>query len=219
MEGVFIGMEWGSWVGFLGASAALTLMPGPDILFVISQSVSSSRRMGAAVAFGLCTGLLGHISAAALGISVVVYGIPYAFQAVKIMGALYLFYLAWLSWKSIRPNPVSEIKLKPEAGETSFLRLYRRGILMNILNPKVSLFFLAFLPQFVSADMCSVALQMNTLCGVFLLQALIIFNLIALLANRIGQKLLRGAQARRWTGWFQTILYAVLGLQLLFING
>lgn len=213
-------MEWGSWIGYLGASVAITLMPGPDILFVISQSITRSRRMGAAVAFGLCTGLLAHITAAALGVSAVVYGIPYAFQAVKVMGALYLFYLAWLSWKSTRPLQGLEEKTKTEDGEdlsTSFLRLYRRGILMNILNPKVSLFFLAFLPQFVVEDRGSVAWQMLGLGGVFLLQALFVFNIIALIANRIGQKLLQGDAARKWTGWLQTILYAALGLQLLFV--
>ncbi len=176
--------------------------------------------MGAAVAFGLCTGLLAHITAAALGVSAVVYGIPYAFQAVKVMGALYLFYLAWLSWKSIRSQQGSETKPKQEEGDvssTAFLQLYRRGILMNILNPKVSLFFLAFLPQFVAEDKGSVAWQMLGLGGVFLLQALVIFNIMALLANRIGRKFLQGEGARRWTGWFQALLYGALGLQLLFV--
>lgn len=213
-------MEWGLWAGFIGASVAITLMPGPDILFVISQSITRSRRMGAAVAFGLCTGLLGHITAAALGISAVVYGIPFAFQAVKVMGALYLFFLAWLSWKSTRPQlSTAMLGKSSDKGESaSFLRLYRQGIYMNILNPKVSLFFLAFLPQFVSEDEGSVAWQMLGLGGVFLLQALVVFNIIALLANRIGQRFLQGDGARRWTGWFQTILYAVLGLQLLFLG-
>lgn len=212
-------MDWGSWVGFVGASVAITLMPGPDILFVISQSIMRSRRMGAAVAFGLCTGLLAHITAAALGVSAVVYGIPYAFQAVKILGALYLFYLAWQSWKAIRlpqEHADSTQQEEAQASTTSFLKLYRRGVLMNILNPKVSLFFLAFLPQFVSEKKGSVALQMLGLGGAFLLQALIVFNVIALIAHRSGQKFLQSDSAIRWTGWFQMILYAALGLQLLF---
>lgn len=210
-------MDWGIWAGFLAASAALTLMPGPDILFVISQSIIGSSKKGAAVAFGLCTGLLAHISAAALGVSAIVYGAPFAFQTVKILGALYLFYLAWQSWRSIDTAASGPIQ-ESGVSEGSLFRLYRRGILMNILNPKVSLFFLAFLPQFVSEDKGHVAWQMVLLGGLFLLQALVIFNVVAFLANRIGQQFLQGEKARRRTGWFQTALYTVLGLQLLLIT-
>lgn len=89
---------------------------------------------------------------------------------------------------------------------------------MNILNPKVSLFFLAFLPQFVSEEKGQVAWQMVLLGGLFLLQALVIFNIVAFLAHRIGQQFLQSEKARRRTGWFQTALYTVLGLQLLLIT-
>lgn len=89
---------------------------------------------------------------------------------------------------------------------------------MNVLNPKVSLFFLAFLPQFVSQEQGNVAWQMIGLGGLFLLQALVIFNVVAFTANRIGRHFLQGDKTRRRTGWFQTALYMVLGMQLLLIT-
>jgi threonine/homoserine/homoserine lactone efflux protein len=210
-------MDTGSWLAFMGASVLLTLMPGPDILFVIAQSAAGGRKQGSAIAFGLCTGLLVHISAAALGVSAVIYGLPYALPAVKAAGAFYLFYLAWLCLKPSKPGPPeSDGDARDAARSSSFGRLYRRGILMNVLNPKVSLFFVAFLPSFVTDGAGPVALQMFVLGGSFLLQALVIFNLVAVFAGRLGGRYLHdGETGRRWTRLMEGLLYMALGLWLL----
>jgi threonine/homoserine/homoserine lactone efflux protein len=210
-------MDTGTWLGFLGASVVLTLMPGPDILFVIAQSVAGSGKDGSAIALGLCSGLLVHISAAALGISAVVYGLPYALPIVKAAGAFYLFYLAWLSVQPPRlPAQEADAEWPHPLGATSFGRLYRRGILMNLLNPKVSLFFIAFLPSFVTNGAGPVPLQMFLLGGLFLLQALVIFHLVALFADRLGRRLSHGRKnGSRWLRILQGLLYTGLAILLL----
>ncbi|RIE03590.1 LysE family translocator [Cohnella faecalis] len=202
--------------GFLGTSVLLTLMPGPDILFVVGLSAAGSKRDGVAVALGLCSGLLVHITAAALGISAVVYSLPWALHLVKAAGALYLLYLAWLCWKpSDGSGDGGNGAEGGEAVERSFGRLYRRGIWMNVLNPKVSLFFVAFLPSFVVSEGESVPLQMLTLGLVFLLQALVVFTLVAVLANRIGSRFLQSGGMRRWASRVEGALYASLAAWLL----
>jgi threonine/homoserine/homoserine lactone efflux protein len=210
-------MDTGTWLAFLGTSVLLTLMPGPDILFVIGQSVAGSRKDGSAVALGLCSGLLVHICAAALGISAVVYGLPYALPAVKTAGAFYLLYLAWLSFKPPAPPAAANDSQSSQLHvTTSFGRLYRRGILMNVLNPKVSLFFIAFLPSFVKDGAGPVPLQMFLLGGLFLLQALVIFHLVALFADRLGRRFLHGgSNGSRWSGMLQGLLYSALAILLL----
>jgi threonine/homoserine/homoserine lactone efflux protein len=218
-------MDFGVWLAFLGASILLAVMPGPDILFVAAQSASVSRKEGAAVALGLCTGLLGHITAAALGVSAVVYSYEAAFQAVKWLGAAYLFYLAFLAVRSaVKPGNGEAAKDGDDDDAasrqpSSFGRMYRRGILMNLLNPKVSLFFLALLPQFVVKDGFPVPVQMILLGLTFLASSLVVFLTVAFTAGSIGRRWIRGAAGHRATAWVQAIIYAGLGAQLLLSHG
>ena len=130
--------------GFVTAAVLLTLMPGPDILFVLTQGMTRGWRAGVVFAAGLCTGLVAHVTAAALGISVLLMSSEAAFMALKFAGAAYLLYLAFKAFRARREN-----HFRVDAGGGVVGKLYRRGILMNLLNPKVILFFLAFFPQFV----------------------------------------------------------------------
>jgi threonine/homoserine/homoserine lactone efflux protein len=198
-------------LSFLGAAILLTLAPGPDILFVIAQSISQNSKAGIATACGLCTGLLVHITAAVLGVSAVIYASATAFAVVKYAGAAYLLYLAWQAFR----DKSSEIGLtgKPHA---SYGALYRRGILMNVLNPKVSLFFIALLPQFVDRSAGHVSLQMLGLGVIFLVQALIIFILVSLFANRFGQWLMRSKSIARKINVLQGLLFTAIALQIAF---
>ncbi|GIQ62480.1 LysE family translocator [Paenibacillus cisolokensis] len=213
-------------IAFLAVAVALTLMPGPDILFVAAQSVSRSARSGIAVALGLCTGLIVHTSLAAGGISAVVLSSPVAFRLVKALGALYLLYLAWKAVSGIRRNDGGETAASPatpqpaagaaEAAGERLPALYRRGILMSTLNPKVSLFFLALLPQFVTPAAGSVPLQMIQLGALFMAQALAVFTVVALLAGRIGRSLMN--RSPKWTARFavaEAVIYAGLAVNLL----
>lgn len=197
-------------ISFLGAAVLLTLMPGPDNLFVLAQSVAQGKQAGIATTLGLCTGLLVHITAAALGVSALIYQSAIAFSIVKTAGAAYLFYLAW---KSFRAKGGLSIENQPAR---TLNHLYKRGILMNVLNPKVSLFFLALLPQFVSPSAGSVMVQMFVLGAVFIAQALILFSLISLFAASIRTLLMRDPRLGRKLNLFQSALLAAIGLQVAF---
>ena len=199
---------------FIGASVLLTLMPGPDILFVITESISRSRKNGIFIALGLCTGLIFHTTAAALGISAIFYHSAVAFQVVKFAGALYLFYLAWQSLREAGNKSNGNIS---STTQLTFFALYRRGILMNILNPKVSLFFLAFLPQFASPETGSLPLQMIAFGVIFMIQSLVVFSIVAILANQLGKHFLSNEKAV-WINRAKAGIYTVLGVRLLLLD-
>ncbi len=172
-------MGIGTIFSFLGVAVLLTLAPGPDILFVIAQSLSQGKQAGIATALGLCTGLLVHISAATLGVSAVIYQSALAFAIVKYAGAAYLLYLAWQAFRE-KDSSLAFGRQKPMA----YASLYKKGIVMNVLNPKVSLFFLALLPQFVDPSEGRVPQQMLLLGAVFLAQALAVFTLVSIGAEK-----------------------------------
>lgn len=174
---------------FTLASAALALAPGPDNIFVLSQSMLHGRRAGICVTLGLCTGLVVHIAAVAMGIAAVLKASAVAFTVLKVLGASYLLYLAWQSFRAGSAN------LRVSAGALSGRALYIRGILMNVSNPKVAMFFLAFLPQFADPSHGPVTLQILVLGGIFMGAALVLFTLIAWTAGRLGDWL--AASSRR----------------------
>lgn len=137
---------------FFMASVLLALAPGPDNIFVLTQSSLYGKRSGLSVMLGLCTGLVFHSFAVALGVAVIFEQSALAFSVLKLAGAGYLLYLAWLAFRA----SATEIQGKGN-GEIRLLKLYGRGIIMNITNPKVSIFFLAFLPQFADRSLVMLA--------------------------------------------------------------
>lgn len=166
-------------VAFFGASVLLALAPGPDNLFVLSQSAAQGRCAGLWITLGLCTGLVVHTSLVGLGVAVVFETAPLVFVVLKLVGAAYLAYLAWLAFRAgqIGADGAGPVLTAP--------RLYRRGIIMNVTNPKVSLFFLAFLPQFVRPEAGPAGVQVMLLGGLFILATLLVFGSIALLAGSV----------------------------------
>lgn len=194
---------------FIAASVALTLLPGPDILFVLTQSISRGKKAGMATAGGLCTGLLFHTTAAALGVSAILYNSALAFSILKYAGAIYLLYLAYRSLKEDDRFISSVVE-----GEKDLSLLYRRGIFMNLLNPKVSLFFLAFLPQFVNLDAGNVPYQMVFLGIVFLIQALVVFFMVSMFAGYIGLRIMERPGIGRYVNRAKAGIFAVIGLEL-----
>ncbi|WP_240376800.1 LysE family translocator [Bacillus piscicola] len=197
---------------FLGTAIALTLAPGPDILFVIAQSISQDKKAGIVTALGLCSGLLVHISAAALGISALIYQSTLAFTIVKYAGAAYLLYLAWQAFRT-RNQAAATIESRPTM---QYSALYKKGIVMNLLNPKVSLFFLALLPQFTNEAGMPIALQMILLGLLFLLQALFIFSTISVIANKAGRLFMNNPKIAKRMNVIEGTLFTIIGVQILF---
>lgn len=194
---------------FTSASLLLALAPGPDNLFVLTQAALKGRLVGLVVTLGLCTGLIVHTSAVALGVAAVFQASALAFNLLKYAGAAYLLYLAWGAFRAGASVLSSE-----SDQEISLARYYLRGIVMNVTNPKVSIFFLAFLPQFTRPEMGSLPLQMLVLGAVFILATLLVFGAISLLAGVLGQWLRRSARAQQLLNKTAAVVFAALALKL-----
>jgi threonine/homoserine/homoserine lactone efflux protein len=195
---------------FFGLALLLCYSPGPDNVFVLMQSAAHGRRAGVLVVLGLCTGLLLHTAALALGLAAVFAASALAFTVVKFAGAAYLLYLAWGAWRA----PVSAAGAGPALPVLSAQQLYARGVVMNITNPKVLLFFMALLPQFVAPAQGPVALQLLALGGIFIVATLIAFGSIAWLAGFFAQVLRESARAQRWLNRVSALVFAGLALRL-----
>ena len=194
---------------FVAASTALGFAPGPDNIFVLTQSMVNGRAAGMRITLGLCTGLLVHTTIVALGVSVIFRTSPLAFNALKYCGALYLLFLAWKAFRasSSRLKPGEKTKLGP-------WQLYRRGIIMNITNPKVSIFFMAFLPQFTSPAAGSITLQLILLGFIFILVTIVVFGLVSQLAGAIGKWLARSEKGERVLNIAAGVVFVSLALKL-----
>jgi len=171
-----------SLFSFLAAAVLLTLAPGPDIIFVATKSLAQGARAGISVAAGLCTGVFFHTALAAFGVSLIFRQSAVAFNVLKIAGTLYLL---WLAVQAFRHRKDGIGRAEGEGGRSRFFALYRTGVLMNVLNPKVALFFLALLPQFVPAGTPSPWRSMLLLGGIFSAQAFVIFTLVSLGAGAL----------------------------------
>jgi len=193
---------------FLGVSVALTLAPGPDVLFLTAQGVAGGPRAGLAVAAGLSSGLLVHTTLAALGVSAVFAASPAAFAALKLAGTAYLL---WLAWSAFREKPGRRAAAETFSGWGA---LYRRGVIMNLLNPKVALFFLALLPQFVSPEKGQVRAQMALLGLVFMAQVIVVFGSIGYLSGRLGDRLPPALAGGRAVPVFKAIVFLALAVSL-----
>jgi threonine/homoserine/homoserine lactone efflux protein len=194
---------------FLGASVLLTLAPGPDNTFVIAQGLSRGRRAAIITALGMCSGVSVHTTAAALGLSAILYSSAYAFTVLKYAGAAYLLYLAY---KAVRENGIRPTST--DATPTRPWLLFRRGFIMNVLNPKVGLFFLAFLPQFVTENGFTMPLQMMVLGLIFMAQAVFIFSAIGFLSGSAGDMILKHPAIAKYFGWLSAAVFVSLGIRL-----
>ena len=200
-------------LSFFGLSLLLGLSPGPDNLFVLMQSATQGRRAGLLVTLGLCTGLLGHTAAVALGLAALLAASPAAFGALKLAGAAYLLYLAWGAWHA--PAAVQAEGSAAPVARSSGWRLYGRGVVMNLSNPKVAIFFLALLPQFVQADAGPVHWQIVQLGALFMLATLLVFGGFAWVAAWLGGLLRGSARAQRWLNRTAAAVFAGLAARLL----
>ncbi len=194
---------------FFTTSVLLALSPGPDNLFVMTQAAQQGYKAGLLVTLGLCTGLLVHTAAVTFGLAALFKTSAAAFSALKFVGAGYLLYLAWQAFRAgAETGPLSAAdRITPAA-------LYRRGIIMNITNPKVSIFFLAFLPQFADPAKGSLPLQLMLLGGVFVVATIIVFGAISLLAGALGERFRQSAFAQKVLNRAAAGIFAGLALKL-----
>ena len=187
---------------FFISSLALTMMPGPDILFVINQSLED-RRSGLLVAFGLCSGLIVHTLVLAFGLSAIIEQNNNVIIFFKYFGSAYLFYLAFQEFKKNR--------IISERQKENF---YLRGVYMNLINPKVLIFFLAYFPNFLFSDTISTSYQFIILGAIFILQALIIFAMVSLTSNRLISILNVDANNKKIV-YLKSFIFVLIGMSIL----
>lgn len=195
-------------IAFFGVAVILALTPGPDNIFVLLQSAQRGWRAGLAVVVGLCAGILVHTAAVALGLAAVFAASAVAFTVLKFCGAAYLAYLAWGALRAPAAVSSQDDAPTPAASPVSLWRMAGRGVVMNLTNPKVLVFFLAFLPQFANPALGGVAPQLMVLGIVFMVATLLVFGAIACFSGVFGTLLQRSARA-------QTVLNRVAGLVFL----
>lgn len=194
---------------FFMASVLLAIAPGPDNVFVLTQSALHGRLSGLVVMSGLCTGLLVHTTAVAFGVAVIFQASALAFTLLKTVGAGYLLYLAWQILCASPEQVLMQDRPAKKPGE-----LYRRGIIMNVTNPKVSVFFLAFLPQFADPARGAISLQMTALGGIFILATILVFGAVALVGGTLGDWLNRSPRAQRVMNLVAGTVFIGLALKL-----
>ena len=199
-------------IAFVTASVVLSLVPGPDNLFVMSHSALKGWRIGFYTTLGLCTGLIGHTILVAIGVSVIFQTSAIAFNGLKIIGACYLLYLAWLSIQN------KELNLGGTDKNSTNRSYYFTGVIMNLTNPKVALFFLVFLPQFVNTSNDNVTIQIFLLGLLFILSALCVFTSIAYLASFLEDILKKSKTVNKNLNILAALIYFALAINLFFVT-
>ncbi|WP_233879700.1 LysE family translocator [Paraburkholderia flagellata] len=194
---------------FLATSIAITFAPGPDNLQVLARGISQGRAAGLVAALGFATGVTFHITLAALGVAAVLRSSPLAFQILKLAGAAYL---VWIGVKALRSQGLAAAGDRPRQPLGA---IFRQSVLGNMMNPKVTLFFVVFLPQFVDAHGAqSVTLQMLELGLVFMAQTVVVFSLFGLCAGTIGGWLKRRPRAGLWLDRLAGLTFIAIGIRI-----
>ena len=204
-------MTFSTIFAFLCAAILLTLAPGPDILFVASKSMAKGARSGVFVACGLISGVFVYSALAAFGLLAVVRSSTVVFEAVRYVGAAYLLYLAWRAWQS------RKLVMLPSSqkGGVSFFSLYRTGLLMSLLNPKLIIFFLAFFPQFVNLESPDATVHIFLLGVLFCVQAFFIMLGVAVCAARLTRQLREKPQTAQILNMITALVLFLIAVLLL----
>lgn len=196
---------------FLSFAILLTLSPGPDNMMVLGIGMARGRASGMAFGLGCALGCLSHTLLAVIGVSALIAASPLAFTALKVCGGLYL---AWMGFKAIRSRSGAAAS-RAESVTESARTLFFRGVFANAINPKVALFFLSFLPQFVMAQNGRANLQTALLGLVFTAQAAVLFGLLGFFSGAVGAWLTRRPSAGMWMDRIAGTIFIALGLRLI----
>jgi threonine/homoserine/homoserine lactone efflux protein len=194
---------------FVVASTLLAIAPGPDILYVLARGVSQGRRAGIAAALGFASGCVFHTALAAVGVAALIRSSELAFDLVRYAGAAYL---VWIGIQALRHR--SSFSIEGASDAKALVAIYRQSVVGNMLNPKVTLFFLAFLPQFVNAEAGSVGLQMAILGVVFMGVTIVVFGAVAIFAAMIGAWVRRKPAIGERLNVFAGITFIALGIRV-----
>ena len=204
-------MNYEILLSFVVSVSALAISPGPDNIFVLMQSVVHGKKYGLATVAGLMTGCIIHTTLVAFGVSVIIQENPSVFLAIKILGAAYLLFLAYKVFRSDASISMNSDNIqKKTTGQ-----LFRVGFLMNVLNPKVTIFFLALFPGFLFSDTLSSVVQFYVLGGLFILTSFVIFSSIALLGGRISEKIQQNNNIGVWLKWLQIVVFVGIAIFIL----
>lgn len=196
---------------FIGSAILLILAPGPDIIFTLTQGITKGRKTALLTAMGLTLGNSVHTVAAALGLSIIFKTSAVAFTVFKTFGAVYLFFLAYKSIKH-RKDP---LVINKEDNKTNDKMILMRGFLMNVLNPKVALFYLAFLPQFVNHENGNIAIQMIVLGLIFMILTAILFSLVAFFSGFFGDWIQKRPRFSEYMNIIASTVFIGLGVKLI----
>ena len=198
-------------ISFVLAVSLLAISPGPDNVFVLMQSVIYGKKYGLATIIGLMTGCIIHTLLLALGVSTLIKNNTFIFLGIKLFGTVYLLYLAYTVYKSSSVISISTDKIEKK---TPF-QLFKIGFIMNVLNPKVTLFFLALFHGFLFTETLPLSFQFLVLGALFILVSFVIFSTIALLGGSISERIKQNKQIGIWLKWIQIIVFIGIALFIL----
>ena len=204
-------MDYNILIAFVVATTVLALSPGPDNIYVLTQSMVYGKRRGYATAAGLAAGCLVHTTLMAFGVSILIKNNPNVFFTIKLLGALYLFYLAFKVYKSDFSLDLSK-EVGPKKG---FWKLFGRGFVMNVLNPKVTLFFLAFFPTFLFSHFLNVILQFYALGILFMSITFVVFCGIAYFSGTLANYFTKNSKMTGILKWVQIVVFVGIAVYIL----
>jgi len=224
-------MEMHTLGAFFVASTLLALAPGPDNIYVIAQSALHGWRRGVIITLGLCSGLVGHGALVALGVASILMTSPVAMSILQGLGAAWLCWIGFQALRAALARPTGDDQ--PSTADSGMAdggdgsgaeqrvsgwQLYRRGVIMNLSNPKVFIFFMAFLPQFVDPDAVglfdNMTIQVALLSVLFMLAALLVFSSMALVSARVGSTAMQSPMAQRWLNGLSGLVFMGLAAKL-----
>lgn len=198
-------------ISFVIAVTLLAISPGPDNVFVLMQSVIYGKKYGLATILGLMTGCIIHTIFLAVGISAIIKNNSNLFFAIKLFGALYLLFLAYKVYNSSSKISFSADKIEKK----SSFQLFKIGFIMNVLNPKVTIFFLALFPGFLFTETLPLSLQFFILGALFILVSFIVFSIIAILGGTISDKIKKNKNIGIWLQWLQIFVFVGIAIFIL----
>tara|TARA_R110000787_G_scaffold41071_17_gene101691 strand:- start:5527 stop:6141 length:615 start_codon:yes stop_codon:yes gene_type:complete len=199
-----------SLISFSIATLFLALTPGPDNLYVIAQSLSNGAKSGIATTIGLVSGCIVHTTLLAFGVSAIISASGTLFYGLKVIGACYLLFLAY---KVFRSN--AHVDLKDKASKKSYLQLFKQGVIMNLVNPKILIFFLAFFPGFLWDESQNTIYQFYVLGILFMVISFIVFSGLAILAGYISSTLNENKNVSVLLKWIQIIVFVGIAVFIL----